>query len=143
MSSLILWDEWGQSATYLVFSDLDVSGLKKEIHAAMPNDDIQVEAEEDRITLSGTVLSDASAEAAVKLATLYGKSGRYSLVVRLPHIRQVKLQVQIIEIDRSKVDQFGVNLFSHGKKSKQRHYRAISLDANLYSRKRHCSGNSY
>jgi pilus assembly protein CpaC len=115
VSSLILWDEWGQSATYLVFSDLDVTSLEKQIRAALPNDDIRVEAEEDRVTLSGTVLSDASAEAAVKLATLYAKSVVDSVVVRLPHIRQVRLQVQIIEIDRSKVDQFGVNLFTAGK----------------------------
>ncbi len=43
-------------------------------------------------------------EAAAKLAGLYAKDVVNSLVVRQPHIAQVKLKVQIIEIDRSKLD---------------------------------------
>jgi pilus assembly protein CpaC len=115
LSSLILWDEAGQSASYLVFSDLDVASLQKEIHEALPYDNIQVEAELDRVSLSGTVLSDASAEAAGKLAALYAKVVVNSVVVRPPHIPQVRLQVEIVEIDRSKVEQFGINIFSYGK----------------------------
>ena len=82
VSSLILWDEAGQSTTYLVFSDLDVASLQREIREALPYDNITVEAQQDRVSLSGTVLSDASAEAAVKLAGLYGKNVVNSVVVR-------------------------------------------------------------
>jgi len=42
ISSLILWDEAGQSQTFLVSSDTDVANLQQEIRAAMPNDDIKV-----------------------------------------------------------------------------------------------------
>jgi pilus assembly protein CpaC len=115
VSSLILWDEAGQSQTYLVSSDLDIASLQREIHEALPNDNIKVEAQQDRVSLSGTVSSDASDETAVKLAGLYAKNVVNSVVVTQPHIRQVKLKVQIVEIDRSKLDQFGINLFSQGK----------------------------
>jgi pilus assembly protein CpaC len=115
ISSLILWDEAGQSQTFLVSSDTDVANLQQEIHAAMPNDDIKVEAQQDRISLSGTALNDASSEAAFKLASLYTKTVVNSVVVRQPHIRQVKLKVQIVEVDRSKIDSLGVNIFSQGK----------------------------
>jgi pilus assembly protein CpaC len=115
VSSLLLWDEAGQSQSYLVFSDLDVMSLQTELRQALPNEDITVEAQEDRVSLSGTVLSDASADAAVKLAALYTKTVVNSLVVRQPHTKQVKLQVQMVEIDRSKIEQFGINLFSQGK----------------------------
>ena len=115
VSSLILWDEAGQSTTYLTFADLDIASLQREVRQALPYDNITVEAQEDRVSLSGTVTSDASAEAAVKLAALYGTSVVNSMTVREPHIRQVKLKVQIVEIDRSKLDQFGINLFSQGK----------------------------
>ena len=115
ISSLILWDEGGQSTSYLVFSDLDVASLQGEIRQALPYDHVTVEAQQDRVTLSGTVLSNASAEAAVKLAGLYGKVVVNSVVVRSPHIPQVRLQVEIVEIDRSKIEQFGINLFSYGK----------------------------
>jgi pilus assembly protein CpaC len=115
VSSLILWDETGQSQIYLLSSDLDVANLQKEISQALPNDDIRVEAQQDRISLSGTVLSDASSDTAAKLAGLYAKDVVNSMVVRQPHAKQVKLKVQMIEIDRSKLDQFGINLFSDGK----------------------------
>ena len=115
VSSLILWDQEGQSATYWVSSDLNVANLQRAIHEALPNENIRVEAQQDRISLSGTVWSDASAEAAAKLAGLYAKNVVNSVQVRLLHNRQVKLKVQIIEVDRSKLDQFGINLFSQGK----------------------------
>jgi pilus assembly protein CpaC len=115
VSSLILWDQDGQSATYWVSSDVNVASLQREIHEALPNDNIQVESHQDRISLSGTVWSDASAEAAAKLAGLYAKNVVNSVQVRQLHSRQVKLKVQIVEIDRSKLDQFGINLFSQGK----------------------------
>ena len=115
VSSLILWDEWGQSATYLVFADLDVASLQTEVHAALPNDNVVVAAQEDRVSLSGTATSEASAEAAFKLAALYSKTVINSVVIRQPHTSQVKLKVQIIEIDRSKIEQFGFNILSQGK----------------------------
>jgi pilus assembly protein CpaC len=115
VSSLILWDQAGQSATYLVFSDLDVANLQKEIQQALPGDNITVKAEEDRVSLSGTVVSDVSADAAIKLAALYTKNVVNSVLVRELHARQVKLKVQIVEIDRSRLEQFGINIFSEGK----------------------------
>jgi pilus assembly protein CpaC len=115
VSSLILWDEAGNSATYWVSSDVNVGSLQKEIHEALPNDNIRVEGQQDRVSLSGTVWSDASAGAAVKLASLYTKNVVNSVIVRQLHSSQVKLKVQIIEIDRSKLAQFGINLFSQGK----------------------------
>jgi pilus assembly protein CpaC len=115
VSSLILWDEWGESATYLVFADLDVANLQPELRAALPNDNVMVAAQEDRVSLSGTASSEASAEAAVKLAALYTNTVINSLVVRQPHTGQVRLKVEIVEIDRSKIEQFGFNFLSQGK----------------------------
>ena len=43
VSSLILWDQAGQSATYLVFSDLDVANLQREIEQALPGENITCE----------------------------------------------------------------------------------------------------
>jgi pilus assembly protein CpaC len=115
ISSLILWDEAGQSQTYLVSSDTDVANLQQEIHEAMPNEDIRVESQQDRISLSGTAGDDASSQAAFKLASLYTKTVVNSVVVRQAHVRQVKLKVQIVEVDRSKIDELGINIFSQGK----------------------------
>jgi pilus assembly protein CpaC len=80
----------------------------------LPKANIQVTTRGDRITLIGTTTDEASSDAAVKLATLYGKTVVNSLVVRTPHLRQVKLKVQMIEIDRSKMETFGINILKQG-----------------------------
>lgn len=77
-----------------------------------------VSAQQDRISLNGPVTNDATSDAAAKLAALYSKNVVNAVVVRkAARIPQVRLKVQIIEIDRSKLDQLGINLFSQGKNS--------------------------
>jgi pilus assembly protein CpaC len=115
VSTLILWDEKGQSQVYLISSDIDATNLQEQLHLAFPNDSIRVNADQDHISLIGTVASDAESDAASKLATLYGKSIVNSLVVQPPHLRQVKLRVQMIEVDRTKLESFGINLLTQGR----------------------------
>lgn len=113
-SSVILWDEMGHSQAYQISSDLDVEDLALSMHEALPVDDVHVHSSENRIVLTGTVSTDAKADAAVKLATLYSKDVSNSLVVNRALIKQVRLKVRIVEVDRSKVNQFGFNFFSQG-----------------------------
>jgi pilus assembly protein CpaC len=115
MSSLILWDEAGHSQTYNVSCDIDVTSLQDSIRLSLPNDAIKVEAQQDRVSLSGLALSDASADAAAKLAALYSKNVVNALLVRQAHVSQVKLKVQMLEVDRTKLNEFGLNFFSQGK----------------------------
>ncbi len=115
VSGLILWDEDGKSQIYQVSVDADTSQLENDIHQALPNDSIKVAALEDRITLSGTALSTASSTVAATIATQYGKTVVNAIVVRPPHPRQVRIKVQMIEVDRTKLDTFGINFLSQGK----------------------------
>jgi pilus assembly protein CpaC len=112
VSSLLLSDEMGRSQVYLVISDLDVDGLQHDLEKAYPNEHLRARAEEGRVSVYGTVSTDAAAESILKLASLYSKDVANSLLVNPSHIKQVRLQVRIVEIDRSKLDQFGINLFS-------------------------------
>jgi len=113
MASLVLWDETGSSHSYLIHSDLDVSGLSTAIKDAFPADNIRVEGHGDEVALSGTVGSAADSDAAFKLAGLYSKDVANSLVVALAHIPQVKLKVRVVEIDRSRATQLGFNFFGN------------------------------
>ena len=54
-SSLILWDESGQSQMLDVIVDIDVSGLRTAIEGAFPNAAIRAQADGGRVILSGTV----------------------------------------------------------------------------------------
>jgi pilus assembly protein CpaC len=114
ISSLILLDEAGQAQSYVVSSDLDVSGLRTAMSEAMRGEAVNIEGNGDRVILSGKVDSDAQADTAVKLAGLYSKDIENVMTVAPDHPKQVKLKVRILEVDRSKANQYGINLFNPG-----------------------------
>jgi pilus assembly protein CpaC len=114
VGTVVLWDENGASQVDLLSVDVDVEGLRKALKEALPGEEITVEGSEGRITLAGTLANQATADAALKLAALYAKDVASALQISPSQIKQVSLKVRIIEIDRSKLDQFGVNLFGIG-----------------------------
>jgi len=117
VSSLVLWTDAGSAKLFTVLADVDVSGLRDSLAAALPGDEVEVEAQQGRVHLSGVVESDAAADEAGRLASVYSKDVVNSLVVDPRHLPQIQLQVRIAEIDRSKLDAFGINFFSLGKNS--------------------------
>ena len=114
ISSLILLDEAGQAQSYVVSSDLDVAGLRVAMSEAMRGDTVNIEGSGDRVTLSGKVGSAELADTAVKLAGLYSKEVANAMTVTPMHPKQVRLKVRILEVDRSKALQLGINLFNPG-----------------------------
>lgn len=115
VSTVVLWDNVGRSRVYTVSADVDASGLRKALEAALPGDPIQVSVLQDHIELSGSVPTQANSDTAVKLAQLYAKDIANSITVVPPRLKQVQLKVRFIEIDRVKLAQFGVNFLSLGK----------------------------
>ena len=113
-SSVVLWNEMGQSNLYTILADLDVAGLNDSLAQALPGDHVEVKAAQGRVYLSGVVGSDAAVEEAVKLATTYSKDVVDSLVVDPRHNPQVELRVRIAELDRTKLSELGFNFFSLG-----------------------------
>jgi pilus assembly protein CpaC len=115
ISSLTLLDETGLAQSYVVSSDVDVEGLRAAMSGAMGNDAIRAEGNGGRVTLTGNVASQAVSDAAAKLAGLYAANVANALVVASPgHPKQVRLEVRILEVDRSKMLQLGLNLFNPG-----------------------------
>jgi pilus assembly protein CpaC len=55
LSSLVLWDETGESRAYLINSDVDVSNLHHALQDAFPSENIRVEGRGDQVALAGTV----------------------------------------------------------------------------------------
>jgi len=117
LSTLVLWDETGQSRAYLINSDVDVSNLHHALQDAFPTENIRVEGRGDQVALAGTVSSAETADAAVKLAGLFSKDVADSLQVATKHTPQVRLKVRIVEIDRSRAEQLGFNFFGPGTNS--------------------------
>lgn len=113
-STLVLWNESGESQAYQISADVDVDGLRQALREALPGDQIRVEGREDQVALSGAVPSNAAAATALKLAGLYSKNVADSLLLLPQHTAQVRLKVRIVEVDRTKELQAGLNLFSAG-----------------------------
>ena len=113
-SSLILWDETGRSQMLDVIVDLDVTGLRTAIEHAYPNQQVQVQADGGRLLLTGSVPDSKAAEDLNKMATVYSNQVLSSLQVSALRERQILLEVKFAEVDRSKLQQFGFNLFSLG-----------------------------
>jgi pilus assembly protein CpaC len=113
-SSLILWDEAGQFQMLDVIVDLDVSGLRTAIAHAYPNQQIDVQADGGRLVLSGNVSASHVGDDLIKMAGFYSTQVVNSLTVPVVHDRQVLLEVKFAEVDRTKADQFGINIISTG-----------------------------
>ena len=114
-SSLILWDESGRSRMLDVLVDLDVAALRDGFQLAYPNEPIQVQAEGDKLIVSGAVSSQEVIDSVVKMAGTFSAKTVDSLVLaEPPHEKQILLEVKFAEVDRSKIEQLGINLFSTG-----------------------------
>ncbi len=114
-SSLILWDQAGQSKMLDVLVDVDISTLRDAVQQAYPGEPVQVQAEEGRVLISGTVSDPRVSEDLVKMAGVFSKDVINSTIPAPPrHEKQILLEVKFAEVDRSKLEQFGFNLFSTG-----------------------------
>jgi pilus assembly protein CpaC len=97
-----------------VIVDLDVSGLRTAIEQAYPDQPIDVRADGGRLILSGKVTNPHVIDDLMKMASPYANQIVNSLTVPVTHDRQVRLEVKFAEVDRSRVDQFGVNILGLG-----------------------------
>lgn len=112
-SSVVLWQEDNRSRILEVFSDLDVSMLREAFARNFPREPIQVEAEENRIILSGAVSSVPIAEQAAKMAAPFSKELVNSIRIAPPgRQRQILLKVKFAQVDRAKLTAYGINLFT-------------------------------
>jgi pilus assembly protein CpaC len=114
LTAVVLWDETGHSDTYLVSCDLDLSSLRKAISESLPSELVTANVQQGKVLLEGTVTTQAVSDAAEKLAGQFSKEIVNALVVSSARIRQVELKVRFVEVDRSRLNQFGINLFAPG-----------------------------
>ena len=113
-SSLILWDETGHSQMLDVTVDVNVSFLRTAIEQTYPGQQITVQSDGAHLILTGTVSDSKVAEDVGKMAGLYSPGVVNSLAIAPVHEQQILLEVKFAEVDRTKLQQLGINLFSTG-----------------------------
>jgi pilus assembly protein CpaC len=115
VSSMLVWGEAGGSRLYTVFADVDPDSLSSALVLAFPAASIEAEAREGKIFLTGSAPSEAVSDAAVKMASLYAKAVVNSIQIVPIHAKQVELKLRIVEVDRTRLEQLGINIFAGGR----------------------------
>lgn len=112
VSTLIVWDEMGDSQVYMVSADVDVDMLRHALKAAMPKENFEVKGSEGRIIIAGTVGTKDIADNALKIAQQYAKDVSSAIIVNSSRVQQVRLKVRFVEVDRARLNQFGFSFFT-------------------------------
>ena len=113
-SSLILWDSSGHSQMLDVTVDVNISHLRTAIEQTYPGQQINVDSDGAHLILTGTVSDPKVVEEVAKMAGQYSGGVVNSLTVAPVHEQQILLEVKFAEVDRTKLQQLGVNFFSTG-----------------------------
>ncbi len=120
-TSLILWDTHGGRQFFNVMVRPSVSvledkleGVRRELRAELPGQNMKVTSEDGAIFLRGTVKNMGDSARAVKIATIAGKVVNL-LDVEVPSSDpQILLKVRFCSVDLNKEKQLGINLFNNG-----------------------------
>ena len=115
VTSLAVWDVNGQNQLYTVSVDLDPTEMQNAVNQMYPGADIRVTGVADRLELNGSVPTQDALDSLGKLGSSYAKQVANSVRLQPIKPQQVELKLQIIEVDRSKLDQFAVNFSRDGK----------------------------
>ena len=113
-SSLILWDAGGHSQMLDVTVDVNIAHLRTALEQTFPGEQINIESDGAHLILTGTVSDAKIADDVAKMASAYSGGVVNSLTVAPVHEQQVLLEVKFAEVDRTKLQQFGINVFSTG-----------------------------
>lgn len=114
VSTLILWDLSGRRRVFTVFADLDTDGMLQMLEDAVPGARLTISTSGSRVFLAGTAPTDIAADALAKMAQAYTKDVVDGVKVVPVHGKQIQLKLRIVEVDRSRLEQFGVNFFALG-----------------------------
>ena len=95
-------------------SDNRVEAIRSEIEKELPGQNIDLSFENETVFLRGTVRDLTSADRAVSIASVLGKTINLLYVDVPPAAAQILLKVKFASVDRSMSTQLGMNILSTG-----------------------------
>src|ERR1700723_3660418 len=110
--SRFIWDESDQSQSFEVSIDIDVLGLSQKIHEVFPTEDVHLDTSRDVVMLSGKISSAPVAEKILEIVK--GTTPKVTSLMQVPSTPsgEILLQVRFVEVNRSAINQLGINLLS-------------------------------
>jgi pilus assembly protein CpaC len=112
--SLLIWDELERYRSFDLRVDVDVSACADEEKRVFPDEQISVTPSRAAIVLSGHVSTEDVAKRAAELASAYSPKVVNVLTFGPVGAQEVLLQVKFAEVDRTVLNQLGINFISTG-----------------------------
>jgi pilus assembly protein CpaC len=94
--------------------DVNISQLRAAIEQTFPGEQVTLQSDGAHLILTGTVSDSKVSENITRMAASYSGGVVNSLNVAPVHEQQILLEVKFAEVDRTKLQQLGINLFSTG-----------------------------
>ena len=114
-ATMVVWSKADQRMFYNVTVELNLEPLRRILQDTFPDEKIDIRSSRDSVTLNGTVSNKDIADRAMALSATFAKTVVNNLQVAPgPIEKQILLRVKFAELDRSKAQQFGVNILSSG-----------------------------
>src|SRR6516162_9090299 len=110
--SLMLWDEADQSQAFELSVDVDVLGLSQKIHEVFPTENVHIDTSRDVVILTGNVSSSTVADKVLEVVKAAAPKVTNMMQIPAPPTGEILLQVRFAEVDRTLLNQFGINILS-------------------------------
>ena len=114
ITTLVIWSKGGERNFFTLSVSPNLQQMQEQLKRTFPVDDIQISVSNGTVALTGKVSSQLVAEKASAMVAGLGRAVVSNLVFPVASERQVLLKVRFAEVQRSAIEQFGVNLFSTG-----------------------------
>jgi pilus assembly protein CpaC len=115
--TLVMWDEDDQSQSIELTVDLDLAGIRQQVHDIFPDESVIIDSSKDEVVVSGVASSKGVGDRIFQLISA-GSPKAINLidapVPPLPAPVEVQLSVKFAEVDRVALNQFGINFLSPG-----------------------------
>jgi pilus assembly protein CpaC len=114
-TTLFIWSKTGERTIYEVTVEPNLEPMRRLVRETFPGEDIDVRATRESLALVGRASSQAVADRALALVVASVKGAVSNLAVAPPPAeKQVVLHVKFAELNRTAVEELGVNLLSTG-----------------------------
>jgi pilus assembly protein CpaC len=110
--SLMIWDEAELSQAFELSVDIDVLGLSEKIHEVFPTENVHIDTSKDVVILTGNASSVAVADKILEVVK--GVTPKVTSMMQVPATPtgEILLQVRFAEVNRTALNQFGINFLS-------------------------------
>jgi pilus assembly protein CpaC len=114
-ATLFIWSKTGERTVYEVTVEPNLEPLRRLVRETFPDEQIDLRATRDSLALIGKASTQAVADRALALVTASVKGAISNLTVTPPAVeKQIVLHVRFAELNRTAVEEFGVNILSTG-----------------------------